>query len=171
MSKRGSKSAKFIGGKTWSVYKKGGNVRNNFKKGLENVKRNVARIKWENKYDDLCAEFNILSADNINYELYKKPFSNGLSTKEKLIALSNLESFKQYCEKSKLEFNLENFIGNLYCLRDYDGAFVELFGVDPNQIASNSELIDLEIKVKNSRLDRDNKALLRAHIKYLFKSL
>jgi hypothetical protein len=167
MSNRSSKSAKFIAGQ--SLKEK--NMSSNLSQNLRNVRNNSKQDKWAMIFKDLASELNFSDKETEKYNDLKKTFLHDFSTKEKQLSISNVPLFREYCELNKLEVSLNLYIEKLYCFFDYKHQFEELLGINPNEIILTAELVDLEIKVKGSKLNEDQKTQLTGHIKFLYKKV
>jgi hypothetical protein len=167
MSNRSSKSAKFIAVQSL----KENNMSSDLSQNLRNVRNKINEDKWAMIFKDLASELNFSEKENVKYNELKNTFSHDFSIKERLLAISNFSLFKEYCALHKLDVSLDLYIEKLYCFFDYNNQFEKLLGINPNEIVLISELVDLEIKVKRSKSNEDQKIQLIGHIKFLYKKV
>ena len=57
---------------------------------------------------------------------FKNIFLNDFSLNERLLAMTNICLFKDYCIRENLNCTLNLFIDELYCFYDYNNLFEEL---------------------------------------------
>lgn len=167
MSKRGSKSTKFIGNKPWNE----NNNSPNLNKNLKNKRDEIKKIKWETRFRELSIELNCTNFDSFEYVKFKNIFLNDFSLNERLLAMTNICSFKDYCIRENLNCTLNLFIDELYCFYDYNNLFEELLSVNPYKINTTSELVDFEIKIKHSKYSEVQKTQLFGCLKFLYKKV
>ena len=134
MSKRESRSAKFIGGTNWKLSKSrtsssdpnklDADSRKSREKELRD-KRKKERIV--NQFEKVCEKFKISSEEIENLTKQKNHFIAIKKNTTRLQTIQRIKSFKIYCKKYNDVFSLENYFDNKYYLIDYKTDYPDVY--------------------------------------------
>ena len=163
MSKRGTNSAKFIGGKDW----KNGHVKSTLKAHLKEVRTKKKKEQLNTEFEAVAGQFGY--SENAPYlKQYRKCFVNLTNSFNQKLFLKNVVAFKQFCDDKDIDYTIENYVDNKYYLKDYTGKVEDmsfsLKGLDKNQ------LVDKQLDFYKSDLPEEPKKLIVAHLDFLINN-
>ncbi len=142
MSKRGSRSAKFIGGTNWKLSKSRTSSSDPNKVDAASRKARAKELREkrkkeriDNQFEKVCEKFKISSDEIESFTKQKDYFIAIKKNTTRLQAIQRIKSFKIYCKKYNEVFSLENYFDNNYYLIDYktDYPDVYFFNVYPQK--------------------------------------
>lgn len=160
MSKRGTNSAKFIGGKDW----KNGHTGNDINKKLQ-LLRNKNRNKLLNdKFNNASISFNIphddIAFSNVRHQIRKEENKN-----KQALFFKNITAFKDFSAKNAIEFSIEKYFDEKYYLKDFSGVLDSEYGLLNLSI---KELMEIKLKTKSIKRETGiNAYRAKAHIEFL----
>ncbi|MFD0797209.1 hypothetical protein ACFQZJ_07045 [Maribacter chungangensis] len=163
MSKRGTLSAKFIGGKSWEV----GHTRNDLPKRLKKMKEQSKTSYLLDQFDQVATSFG-LSGRNSLLQACRKKFVNDLNDIKQRLFLENIDRFKSFAEANGLEFTLVNYFENKYYLKDYTGIVQELgFNFDG---LKRKELIEEQVEIRKLPISEEQKQVIFSQLDFLINN-
>jgi len=162
MSKRGSKSTKFIGGKDW----KNGRASNDLNKKLTTLRKiNRGKLLLE-KFNEAIDAFGLTPKSIIVSEVKNQILT--MENKDKqVLFFKNIKLFKDFSSRNNLEFTIDNYLNNKFYLKDYSGILDKEFGFSN---LSREELMEMQFnhqKIKIKTYSSLKRYVIRAHIDFL----
>jgi len=135
MSKRGSRSASFIGGTNWKQSKSWAVTCPTFEKKqaasqkalAKELRKKRKRERIDKQFDKVCEKFKIPSEEIDSYTKQKNLFVSIKKNTARLQVIQKIKSFKIYCKKYNEEFSLENYIDNKYYLVDFKTDYPDVY--------------------------------------------
>lgn len=142
MSKRGSRSARFIGGTNWKLSKSRTSSSDPDKLDAASRKAHAKELREKRKkeridkqFDRVCEKFKISNEEIDRFTKQKKLFVSIKKNTTRIQAIQRVKSFKIYCSKYNEVFSLENYFDQKYYLIDFktDYPDVYFFNVYPRK--------------------------------------